>query len=41
VGYYTGTRYQAQFNQFDPSMYTLIAMDGWGQIALLHFDVKG
>jgi hypothetical protein len=41
AGYWTGNRYvPGPFNSFDLGTYTVVAMDQWGQVALVHFAVK-
>ncbi len=37
-GYWTHNL--AKFSPFQPGAYTVVAADGWGQVLLLHFNVK-
>lgn len=38
-GYWTGGPSNSEFNVFPPGNYTIVALDQWGQVALLHFAV--
>jgi len=40
AGYWTGTKNSPLFNYFLPGVYTIVAVDEWGQVVLLHFDVS-
>ncbi len=40
-GYWTGNRTSSSFDSFLPGIYSVAAMDQWGQVVVLQFEVSG